>query len=265
MNKKTVRFISIFFYLYTLQTMCEQTTTDHSITVFVHGTYPMSKILRNSPFRKLMYCPQGLSLAKELPADYHFHTIAQGCVDLNPSLYSLDQFYVFGWPSEKIYDSIRQQAACDLVNALQTTVNNYYAQHGIEPKIRLIGFSHGGNVVLNTANFLTQLVQEEKIITEITNERWGGVKIILEGGKALKEKRSEIEILFKDGSKKIFNIEIEKQRDAYEIMLEKAYMDEILYFVSNDEIIASWKFIDSVIKNKSRLVLKIYKKDYESN
>ncbi|AXK60603.1 hypothetical protein [Candidatus Chromulinivorax destructor] len=145
----------------------QQTTADHAITVFVHGTYPIPKILRNSPFRKLMYCPQGLSLAKKLPADYHFHTIAQGCVDLNPSLYSLDQFYVFGWPSEKIYDSVRQQAASDLANALKTTVTNYYAQHGIQPKIRLIGFSHGGNVVLNTANFLTQLVQEQKITTEI--------------------------------------------------------------------------------------------------
>lgn len=167
MKNKTYTIILLSFIFNVVLSARQQTTTDHSITVFVHGTYPIPKILRNSPFRKLMYCPQGLSLAKQLPADYHFHTIAQGCVDLNPSLYSLDQFYVFGWPSEKVYDSVRKKAASDLVVALEKVVSDYYAGHGIQPKIRLIGFSHGGNVVLNTANFLTRLVQEQKIITEI--------------------------------------------------------------------------------------------------
>lgn len=147
----------------------QQTTADHAITVFVHGTYPIPKILRNSPFRKLMYCPQALSLAKQLPADYHFHTIAQGCVDLNPALYSLDQFYLFGWPSEKISDTVRKKAASDLVSSLQTVVKNYYIQHKIHPKVRLIGFSHGGNVVLNTAIYLPLLTTKTK---EIEFEIW---------------------------------------------------------------------------------------------
>src|SRR3989339_1145096 len=165
MKKHIIILLSLIFNI--ALSAKQQTTSDHAITVFVHGTYPVPKILRNSPFRKMMYCPQGISLAKDLPADYHFHTIAQGCVSLNPSLYSLDQFYIFGWPSEKISNKIRKKAAYDLVKALQMLINNYSAQHGTQPKIRLIGFSHGGNVVLHTANFLTPLVQEQKIATEI--------------------------------------------------------------------------------------------------
>lgn len=167
MNKNIIFCLVTILLLNNSKLVPQQTTSDHAITVFVHGTYPIPKILRNSPFRKLMYCPQGLSLAKNLPADYHFHTIAQGCVNLNSSLYSLDQFYVFGWPSEKISDTVRNKAASDLVTALHIVVNDYYVQHGIQPKIRLIGFSHGGNVVLHTANFLTPLVKEQKITTEI--------------------------------------------------------------------------------------------------
>ena len=165
-NKKYI-FILLSLIFNTIITNTQQPTSDHAITIFVHGTYPIPRVLRNSPFRKFMYCPQGLSLAKDLPADYHFYTMAQGCVNLNRDLYSLDQFYVFGWPSEKIYDSVRKQAASDLVKALQIIVTNYYALHGVQPKIRLIGFSHGGNVILHTANFLTPLVQEQLVKTEI--------------------------------------------------------------------------------------------------
>ncbi|MBV8660899.1 MAG: hypothetical protein JO129_02030, partial [Candidatus Dependentiae bacterium] len=75
------------------------TTEDHSITIFVHGTYLMRKILQHSPCRQLMYCPQGLTLAKYLPEHYHFHKIALGCIACDKNSYSLDQFYVFGWES----------------------------------------------------------------------------------------------------------------------------------------------------------------------
>jgi len=145
---------------------CEQTTADHTITVFVHGTFPIRKALQYSPARFLIYCPQGLSLAKDLPQYYHFHKMAQGCVNLDPQRYSFDQFYIFGWKSEHVYHNTRMQAASDLVKALQDLVNNYYSEHHIIPKIQLIGFSHGGNVVLNTANYLPLIVENEKIIIE---------------------------------------------------------------------------------------------------
>jgi hypothetical protein len=145
----------------------QMTTIDHSITIFVHGTFPARKALQYSFGRFLMYCPQGLSLAKHLPTYYHFYKMAQGCVEHNPQLYSLDQFYIFGWESEHIYDHIRIQAAADLTRQLQKLVYDYYLKHYVIPKIRLLGFSHGGNVVLNTANYLPLIVNDQQVEVEV--------------------------------------------------------------------------------------------------
>lgn len=145
----------------------EKVTKDHSITIFVHGTYPARKALQYSFGRFLIYCPQGLSLAKNLPSYYHFNKMAHGCVELNPQLYSLDQFYIFGWESEHIYDHVRVQAAIDLIKQLQNLVVVYYQKHHVIPKIRLLGFSHGGNVVLHTANYLPLVVNQQSVEIEV--------------------------------------------------------------------------------------------------
>lgn len=144
-----------------------KTTIDHSITIFVHGTYPARKALQYSLARFLVYCPDGLSLACNLPKNYHFYKLAQGCVDLNPQLYNMDQFYIFGWQSERVHDHVRAQAAANLVEELQTLVWQYYQKHHVVPKIRLLGFSHGGNVVLHTANFLPLFVYHQQIEIEV--------------------------------------------------------------------------------------------------
>ena len=152
--------------LFSKEVINPQITTDHSITVFVHGTFPARKALQYSIGRFLIYCPQGLALAKDLPTYYHFHKMAQGCVDRNHDLYSLDQFYIFGWKSEHVYDRCRAQAAADLIKQLQDLVNNYYHRHLVVPKIRLIGFSHGGNVILHTANYLPLVVNSQHVEVE---------------------------------------------------------------------------------------------------
>ncbi len=144
----------------------QETTADHTITVFVHGTFPIRKLLQFSPGRSLIYSHQGLNLAKKLPEHYHFHKMAQECVNLHPQSYSMDQFYIFGWKSEKVYDSTRQQAAKDLVQELQKLVDIYYKDYNLIPSVQLIGFSHGGNVVLHTATYLPLIVNNKKIEVE---------------------------------------------------------------------------------------------------
>ncbi|MBX4198120.1 hypothetical protein KW782_02175 [Candidatus Parcubacteria bacterium] len=108
-----------------------------------------------------------------------------------------------------------------------------------------------------------------KIETEHHNKRWLGVPFIIEGGKALDEKKAEVVISFKNGNEKVFNIDDGKRLvprslsgvgDAYEILIEKALEGDKNYFVSIDEIIASWKFIDEVLKNVSTVPLTFYKK-----
>lgn len=61
-----------------------------------------------------------------------------------------NHYYTFGWsgllsPSTRYNDSIK------LFNALMTELEEQYWKKGIYPKVRLIGYSHGGNVCLNIA------------------------------------------------------------------------------------------------------------------
>lgn len=130
------------------------TTQDHSITIFVHGTHFLRKILQYSPCRQQIYCPQGLTLAKNLPEHYHFYKIASGCVACDKDFYSIDQFYVFGWESEHVSHTIRKKSAEILVEQIYELVVDYYIKYEVIPKIRLIGYSHGGNVILHTADYL---------------------------------------------------------------------------------------------------------------
>ncbi len=142
-------------------------TQDHSITIFVHGTYFMRKFFHYSPYRHLMYCPDGLTLVKYLPTHYHFYKMAHGCISCDYKNYSFDHFYVFGWDSEHIHDKARNNAAQNLVEQITQVVVNYYLDHDVIPKVRLIGYSHGGNVVLNTANYISQYADLSDVFFEV--------------------------------------------------------------------------------------------------
>jgi glucose-6-phosphate 1-dehydrogenase len=97
-----------------------------------------------------------------------------------------------------------------------------------------------------------------KVKTEINNERWKGVPIYLEGGKGLNERAADIKVSYKNGNEHIFTME--GKQDAYETLIEKAIVGDKTFFVSIDEVLASWKFVDSVIQNFSKVPLKFYKK-----
>jgi len=160
MNMKLYFFLILFGFEFPLISV-GQTTQDHSITIFVHGTYLMRKFFQYSHYRPQIHCPQGLSLAKDLPKHYHFHKMAKSCVNCDNRLYSLDQFYIFGWKSEHVNDHTRNKAAKDLVEQLYKVIFDYYTEHDVIPKVRLIGYSHGGNVILNMANHLPQFSDVE--------------------------------------------------------------------------------------------------------
>lgn len=97
--------------------------------------------------------------------------------------------------------------------------------------------------------------------TEIDTPRWRGVRIILEAGKALPVSTSDVAFIFKDGTSKIFDIQARtglKNQDAYEIIIEKAIANDPTYFVSMDEVSASWKFIESVRAGFHSRRLRVY-------
>lgn len=131
----------------------ENNTGEHIITVFVHGTSIARRMMNMTFLRPKIYCPQGLSLAKNLPENYHFYKMAQGCAQRNNQLYPFDNFYIFGWRSESFNHKTRMKAAKNLMQSLQKIIIEYHKKNSIIPAVRLIGFSHGGNVVLNTAHY----------------------------------------------------------------------------------------------------------------
>lgn len=98
-----------------------------------------------------------------------------------------------------------------------------------------------------------------KVQTEIESYRWAGVEIVLQAGKAMPKKVSNVIITFKDGNQKTFEIR-DGARDAYEILIEKAILGDKVFFVSIDEVLASWEFIDSVRAQFENIELKFYKK-----
>ena len=138
----------------------------HTITVFIHGTSIARRMMNISPFKPNVFCPQGLTLAKELPQEYRYYKIAQSCADLNQKQYPLESFYIFGWRSESFNHRVRMKAAKNLMVSLQNVITEYYHKNKVIPFVRLIGFSHGGNVVLNSAHFAPLMINEKPVAVE---------------------------------------------------------------------------------------------------
>ncbi len=106
-----------------------------------------------------------------------------------------------------------------------------------------------------------------KIHTGINISRWIGIPITLEAGKALAKKVADIQVLFNDGSEKVFDMDSRNEgdtRDAYEILIEKAMMGDKTSFVSIDEVMASWKFITPILEEFKNIPLTTYPKGWDS-
>ncbi len=126
------------------------------MTVFVHGSYPALKLLAHSksPVRHLIYAEPGLHLAKNLPAYYHFHKAAILCDKFDPENYSKDHYFTYGWNSSNLRPVNRFQEGQKLYHAVQAQIEKYAEQGYQKIKVRFVGSSHGGNVVLNLLQWL---------------------------------------------------------------------------------------------------------------
>ena len=88
-----------------------------------------------------------------------------------------------------------------------------------------------------------------KITLESNIEKWKGVSIILEAGKALAEKKAALSISFHTGQDFIADIQSTfHHRDAYEILIEKAIEGNKEYFVSIEEVLASWHVLSPILE-----------------
>ena len=82
-------------------------------------------------------------------------------------------------------------------------------------------------------------------INMVSNDKiWRGVPIVLSTGKALSQKLTQIIIKYKDGNKKIFNIEHEP--DAYERVIKAAVAGNHDLFISSAEVLETWRILDAI-------------------
>ena len=99
-----------------------------------------------------------------------------------------------------------------------------------------------------------------KITAHSSSPRWQGVPLVLEAGKALGEKRTEIIINFTDGSQRLLAVEIPGGRLDYEVLVQDAMQGAHERFVSMDEVSAAWKFTDVVRARLPQVPLRLYNK-----
>lgn len=131
-----------------------------SITVFVHGVRLPHFLQRMPIFHNSFYCPQGLSLAKDLDRKYTLSNV-QELYKTDPEQFSSETLYLFGWQGKSSYKA-RYEASQRLYEALL----ELQKKHPGLP-ITIISQSHGGNVVLNLAR-----VVEERNDTTLSIERF---------------------------------------------------------------------------------------------
>ena len=114
-----------------------------TITVWVHGT----RFFPEQVLKKFFYCKEGLNHYTCLDKSYRHHTLCQTLIDSDSTRFTAEHFYVYGWSGALSFKE-REKAAKRLYLELKALRDSYFKKYGIEPKMRLIAHSHGGNVSL---------------------------------------------------------------------------------------------------------------------
>ncbi|MCX5923375.1 MAG: hypothetical protein NTU89_02285 [Candidatus Dependentiae bacterium] len=149
------------------------------INVWVHGTNPGPEKIwmhASSPFRPWLYVEPGLNLALKLAENYYFNKLAHACAASNGS-WNVDTFYTYGWPSTILSPKTRQIEGRKLFDQLNKLIDSLGSDYD-NIAVRLVGFSHGGNVILNMISYLPFLRSDVELeivflglpIQELTRE-----------------------------------------------------------------------------------------------
>jgi glucose-6-phosphate 1-dehydrogenase len=94
--------------------------------------------------------------------------------------------------------------------------------------------------------------------------RWQDVPLLLEAGKALWEKKSDIEITYKDGTRHVFDMDTPGALDAYERVIDAALAGDVSRFASSEEIASAWKLVEALEPEMARTPLRTYAKGSDS-
>lgn len=124
------------------------------ITIYVHGTTTAVGLKFLSKFcKEVTFGAPGLHHLAKMPD----HSLLCHDVELlqkaDPNHFTKEHFYTFGW-SGKLSFIAREQAGKKLHREMVSLLKKYKKKYGKYPKVRVMTFSHGGNVALNMVNNL---------------------------------------------------------------------------------------------------------------
>ena len=175
----------LFLYICMVSGLFYQNMQALTVNVYVHGTQQFgSKMLPED----IWYCEQGLHHISHLSDDSMMVKDAQLMHDYeqtwkariqndpivrrlssqsdrfeqkkNSLEFDIDHYYTFGWSGQLSFDA-REQAGNALYQELKILLQKYKQEYAVYPKLRIITFSHGGNVALNMVKNLPYLDGEK--------------------------------------------------------------------------------------------------------
>lgn len=119
-----------------------ESAEEHYITVWIHGID-----LFKSNFYNL-----GLWPAHTFVENESLFRIGKDLVESDPVRFSSDKLLMYSWAGRFNYEEC-ERAAGMLYDFLTQAVKDYEKQNDYRPKVRIITFSYGGNIVFNLPKF----------------------------------------------------------------------------------------------------------------
>ncbi|MBP6892682.1 hypothetical protein KBB68_03830 [Candidatus Babeliales bacterium] len=146
-------FISIFAFLSSFSSI-QSSTCPEFITIYVHGTTTKLGLRLLSNFYKDMaFGEPGIHHFDELPDVALLRKDAQILQSGDACRFNANHFYTFGWSGSLSFKA-REKAGRELYDGVCALLKDYEKKYGKMPKVRILTFSHGGNVALNMVKLL---------------------------------------------------------------------------------------------------------------
>lgn len=124
------------------------------VTIYVHGTTTAFGLKLLSKFCKdVAFGQPGIHHIDELPAESLLRQDALILQNADSLRFDVQHYYTFGW-SGKLSFKAREKDGLFLYQEIQKLLMNYQKKYGFYPKLRILTFSHGGNVALNMVQHL---------------------------------------------------------------------------------------------------------------
>jgi len=124
------------------------------VTIYVHGTTTAVGLKFLGKFCKdVSFGAPGIHHVTDLPDNALLHQDIEKLQERDPLRFCSEHFYTFGW-SGKLNFSARARDGKILYKELIKLLDSYKANYGFYPHVRLMTFSHGGNVALNMVKHL---------------------------------------------------------------------------------------------------------------